>query len=52
MSDDFSVSASALRESGQGNVTSQIQFGLLSIGIWGIVKNYILRSFMICISLQ
>jgi hypothetical protein len=35
MLDDFSVSTSGLRESGQGNVTSQNPFGMLLIRIWG-----------------
>jgi hypothetical protein len=38
MSDDFSVSASVLREIVQGNLTSQIPFGLLLIGIWETKK--------------
>jgi hypothetical protein len=37
MSDDCSVNATALRESGQGNVTSQNPFGLLLVRIWGAV---------------
>jgi hypothetical protein len=38
MLDDFSVSATALRESGQGNVTSLNPFGMLLIGIWGTIR--------------